>query len=135
MESTQLTPPSRWAVVTAYVAGALLSVVPLLVELVMGDFILLLPVALLLAVVAPFGLRIRRRRAFPVFVIALLVALLSETLEQSLFPDSVPWLADVLPPAAFVLAGLALLATAVDAARERSDLRHVGVNGPEGALT
>ncbi len=123
MDTTQPAPPRQWAVVTAYVAAALLIVVPLLVELVMGDFILVLPIALLLCVVAPFGLRVRRRRAFPVFVVALLVALASEILEQSLFPDSVPWLADVVPPAAFVLAGLALLATAVEAAHERSDLR------------
>ena len=123
MKTTQLTPPSQWAIVMAYFAGALLVVVPLLVELVIGDFILLLPIALILGIVAPFGLRIRRRRPFPVFVAALLVALASELLEQSLFPDSVPSLADVVPPAAFILAGLALLVTAVDAANERSELR------------
>lgn len=118
-----LKPPRQWAIVTAYVAGALLAVVPILVEFVMGDFILLLPIALLLGVVAPFGLGARRRRAFPVFVAALVVAIVSEILEQSLFPDSVPWLADVVPPAAFIVAGLALLATAIDAASERSELR------------
>jgi hypothetical protein len=131
MEPTQLSPPTRWAVVTAYVAGGLLAVVPLLVEFVVGDFIVLMPIALLLSVIAPFGLRIRRRRAFPLFVVALVVALVSETVEQVIFPDSVPWLADVVPPAAFVLTGLALLATAVDAAHERSNPRQVEIIGPE----
>lgn len=123
MQTIERKPPSQWAITMAYVAGALLVLVPLLVELVMGDFILLLPIGLLLCAVAPFGLRVRRRRAFPVFAAALLVALTSEIVEQALFPDAVPWLADVVPPAAFVVAGVALLATARDAASERAAAR------------
>lgn len=129
MQTIDRKPPSQWAITMAYVAGALLLVVCLLVELVMGDFILLLPVALVLCVVAPFGLRVRRRRAFPVFAAALFVALTSEIVEQSLFPDAVPWLADVVPPAAFVLTGVALLATARDAAHERAAASHAD-HGP-----
>ena len=120
--TTHTTAPRGWAVTTAYVGGGLLAVVPLLVELVMGDFFLLLPMGLLLSVVAPFGLRVRRRRAFPFFVVALVIALASEVLEQAVFPGTVPWLADVVPPVAFVSAGIALLAVAHDAARERTAL-------------
>jgi hypothetical protein len=115
-------PPRRWAIATAYAGGGLLAVVPVLVELVMGDFFLLLPVGLLLSLVAPFGLAVRRRRAFPAFVGALVIALASEVLEQAVFPATVPWLADVVPPVAFVVTGIALLAVARDASRERHGL-------------
>ena len=120
--TTHATAPRGWAVTTAYVGGGLLVAVPPLVELVMGDFFLLLPVGLLLSLVAPFGLAVRRRRAFPLFVGGLVIALVSEVLEQAVFPDSVPWLADVVPPVAFVVTGIALLAVARDASKERTAL-------------
>ncbi|HEX3005767.1 MAG TPA: hypothetical protein VHO27_16250, partial [Angustibacter sp.] len=103
--ATHATAPRGWAIATACVGGWLLVAVPPLVELVMGEFFLLLPIGLLLSLVAPFGLAVRRRRAFPLFVGALVIALASEVLEQAVFPGTVPWLADVVPPVAFVVAG------------------------------
>lgn len=55
-----------------------------------------------------------RARVFPpaaiwVFLASMVLALLSETFEQSL-RGSVPWLADTLPPLGFMVAGLSLLA-------------------------
>lgn len=68
----------------------------------------------LLAGVVLFSLGMTRARVFPpaaiwVFLGAMVIALVSESFEQSL-RGSVPWLADALPPLGFVVAGVGLLA-------------------------
>lgn len=105
--------------VCAGLAGVLLVVTPPLVEFVAGDFFLLLPLALLLALIALVAL-IRRRSALnplgqiglKVAVSALVVAIASEVFEQSL-TGPVPTLADLVPPLAFFLTGVGLLLTLV----------------------
>ena len=115
------TPPTlgRGVRICAGVAGVLLVITPPLVEFVAGDFFLLLPLALLLALIALVAL-IRQRSALSplgrigltVAASALVVAIASETYEQSL-TGPVPTLADVVPPLAFVLTGVGLLMTLI----------------------
>ena len=102
-----LTSAPRWAVFCAYVGGLLLATVPALVELVMDDFFLLLPVGLLLAFAVLWPLR--GTTAHRVFVVVFGLALVSEFGEQAFFPDAVPVWADVLPPVLFTASGIALL--------------------------
>lgn len=69
--------------------------------------------ALLVGVVL-FSVGMTRAKVFPpaaiwVFLGAMVLALVSESFEQSL-RGSVPWLADVLPPLGFMVAGVGLLA-------------------------
>ncbi len=102
----------------AGVAGSLLIITPLLVEFVVGEFILLLPIALLLAIAAGIGILRFRKRAgdaveFPklgvwLFVGGLTAAIASEVFEQSL-QGPIPTIADVLPPTLFIVSGVGLL--------------------------
>lgn len=103
-------PAPRWTIVSAYVGGVLLAVVPSLVELVMGDFIVLLPVGLVLALAVVWPLR--GGAAHRAFVVFLALALVTEFGEQLVFPDEVPRWADVAPPLFFTLCGVALVMAA-----------------------
>lgn len=113
--------------ICAGVAGVLLVLTPPLVEFVAGDFFLLMPLALLLALIALVAL-IRRRSALSplgriglkVAVCALVVAIASEVFEQSL-TGPVPRLADVVPPLAFFLTGVGLLLTLISPAPKALD--------------
>jgi hypothetical protein len=69
--------------------------------------------ALLLGIVL-FSVGMTRARVFPpaaiwVFLGGMIMAMVSELFEQSL-QGPVPWLADMLPPLGFVIAGIGLLA-------------------------
>ena len=106
-----------WAISCGYAGGLLLALVPPLVELVMGDFILLLALALVLAIIALWPLR--RGTAHAVFVFTFVSAIVAEVGEQVLFPDQVPRWADVAPPALFTISGVALILAAREATRRR----------------
>ena len=108
-------PPPTWAVSCAYAGGLLLALVPALVELVMGEFILLLPLALVLAMVALWPLR--GSTAHGVFVFSFILALVTEIGEQILFPDQVSKWADIAPPTLSTISGSALSLTARGATR------------------
>lgn len=114
METTTKRPPS-WAVFCAYAGGLLLALVPALVELVVGEFILLLPIALVLAILSLWPLR--GTSAHRVFGIAFALALVTEFGEQILFPDRVPKWADIAPPLFFTISGIALILSAREATR------------------
>lgn len=98
----------------AVVAGALFVVSPFLVELVAGDFFLLVPLAVLLALAALPGLWRARRRSSAHqagawgTTIALMIAIGVEAYEQSQ-PPPVPRWADVLAPVAFFATGVFLI--------------------------
>jgi hypothetical protein len=99
----------------AVIAGSIFVVSPLLVELVHGEFFLLVPIALLLAVIALPGLwrarHVSRLKLVAVCasVVALVVAFATETYEQSL-PQPIPTWVDILAPAAIVATGVCLVA-------------------------
>jgi hypothetical protein len=108
-------PLSRWPVVVGFIGGGLLAALPALVELVADDFIVLLPIALIMAfvVVRPLrGSTIHR-----VFVATLALAVASELLEQFAFPDEVPAWANAAPLVFFTVTGVALVLTAWERAR------------------
>jgi hypothetical protein len=107
--------------VDAVVSGGVQTVVEAVFMLVGGAATL----ALLLGIVL-FSVGMTRARVFPpaaiwVFLGGMVLALVSELLEQSL-QGPVPWLADTLPPLGFVVAGFGLLTigrAALDVAPER----------------
>ncbi len=109
METTVKRTP-RWAIFCAFAGGLLLAAVPALVEFVMGDFILLLPLALVLALVAFWP--VRGSTAHRVSGVFLALALITEIGEQFLFSDQVPTWADVPPPLFFTISGIALVVAA-----------------------
>lgn len=112
---TAARPTSTWPVVVGFIGGGLLAALPALVELVADDFIVLLPIALILAFVAVRPLR--GSTTHRVFVWVLVLAVASEVLEQVAFPDEVPAWADAAPLVFFTVAGVALVLTAWERAR------------------
>ncbi|MEO8108359.1 MAG: hypothetical protein ABI720_13715 [Actinomycetes bacterium] len=104
-------PAGTLSIGLAVVGGSLLVITPLLVELVAGDFILLLPIAMLASIASLFGLRLRgHSRLGLAFGIAFAAAFAAEVFEQSL--ESIPMVANVLPPVLFTASGLLLLTLA-----------------------
>jgi hypothetical protein len=105
-------------ILLAVVSDALASV---LEPIVMG--LAALAALAFMAGIAMAGAGMRRAAMLPgtavwVFLVGMLVAAASEAFEQSL-QGPVPWLADVLPPAGFIVGGIGLLALGI-AARRRA---------------
>lgn len=95
--------------IDAAVSGQVQSVVEAVFMLVGGASTLALLLGIVLFSVGMTQARVLPPAAIWVFLGGMVVALVSELVEQGL-RGPVPWLADTLPPLGFVVAGLGLLA-------------------------